>query len=628
MELQALLGLLIPLMPLAGFLFITAFTRKHKMLSAVVSIMAIGTSAVMAYFLLISQINAPREIIINLKWLEIADISMSVGAIINQLTVIMLVVVTTVSMLVQIYSIGYMHGDEGFSKFFSFISLFSFSMLGIVIANNLIQIYIFWELVGLCSYLLIGFWYHKPEAAEAAKKAFIVTRFGDFGFLIGILWLSFLAKSFDFKTVEHFVLSGAIDPATLTIIVLLLFSGAMGKSGQFPLHVWLPDAMEGPTPVSALIHAATMVAAGVFMVARLFGIFDASPDAMLAVAYIGGFTAIFAASIAGTQDDIKRVLAYSTLSQLGYMMMALGVGGYTAGMFHLTTHAFFKALLFLGAGSVIHAVHSNSIWDMGGLHKKMPITSITFFIAVLAISGIFPLSGFWSKDEILLAAKNSGQPLLYYGAIITAFLTAFYMSRIYFVTFLGKEKEGSHAHESPLTMTVPLMILAVFSVFSGLVDMPGLEKNIGTFLYHGAQPHETALDMGIAVTSSAVAVAGILIAFIVYGLKWIKAENLAKAAGPIYILLKRKYFIDELYMAIIKGFYYNLSAAIKWFDRHVVDGMVNLVAFLCRWAGAKLKYTVSGKAQDYALIITGGFVVILVAVALYNPDLMKMFGGR
>lgn len=626
-----MLGLITAGLPIVAFLIISFFTKKHRMLSAFVSITGTAAAFALSCYMLYQQIIAPGLHVYNIPWMHIGTLELNMGVMINQLTTIMLFVVTFVSMLVQIYSIGYMHDDEGFSKFFSFLSLFTFSMLGIVISNNLMQIYIFWELVGLSSYLLIGFWYTKPEASDAAKKAFVVNRVGDFGFLLGILLLTYHAGTFDFLEVIAFVESGAIEPGTMTLIALLLFCGAVGKSAQFPLHVWLPDAMEGPTPVSALIHAATMVAAGVFMVARLFGIFSVSHDAMLVIAYVGGFTSIFAASIALVQKDIKRILAFSTLSQLGYMILALGAGGYTAGMFHLTTHAFFKALLFLGAGSVIHAVHTNDIWQTGGLHKKMPITSITMLIATLAIAGIFPLAGFWSKDEILVTLHDSGNTLLYYTAVITAFMTAFYMFRLYIVTFLGKQGHHSeHAHESPLTMTIPLMILAVFSIFAGLVGIPGQEINISKFIFfasgeHGAHHAET-MNMNIAVTSSIVALSGIALAFVVYFFKLIKAETLKKVSGPVYTLLENKYYIDEIYMFFIKNVFFVITEAVKWFDRNVVDGLVNLTAFLTRWGGDKLRRTTTGSVQTYALVIFSGMIVVIIAFAIYNPEALKILG--
>jgi len=625
-----LLGYLIPFLPLLAFIIIVSMTKKFRLTSAIISISAIFISFLLSLILLyfrLKDTNAHNFIEYNLPWLSLGNFNLNVGILINNLTAIMLIVVTTVSLLVQIYSIGYMHGDDGFSRFFAFISLFSFSMLGIVVSNNLLQLYIFWELVGLCSYLLIGFWYHKPEASDAAKKAFVVTRFGDFGFLLGILILTYNAGTFNFIEIEHYLKAGNMDAGLLTIVILLLFCGAVGKSGQFPLHVWLPDAMEGPTPVSALIHAATMVAAGVFMVARLFDIFSLSSDALKIIAYIGGFTAIFSATIALTQDDIKRVLAYSTLSQLGYMMLALGVSGYTAGMFHLYTHAFFKALLFLCAGSVIHAMHTNNIWEMGGLHKKMPITSITFLIAAFAISGIFPLSGFWSKDEILVNVYESGNKILYYAAVITAFLTAFYMFRLYFVTFTGNLKD-EHAHESPAVMTVPLILLALLSIISGFVGIPGTEKSIYNFLYTGEHPHEVAMNLKIAISSNIVALSGILFAFLIYGLKLIKAETMKKITGPFYVISKNKYFIDEIYLFLIRKIFFAITEFVKWFDRHIVDGAVNLVAFLCRWAGAKLRLTINGNVQSYALIIFSGMILIIAVFAIYNPEALRIFGGR
>ncbi|HDQ26733.1 MAG TPA: NADH-quinone oxidoreductase subunit L [bacterium] len=629
-------GLLIPVLPLAAFVIISAFAGRYKMASALTAITAMAGSFLLALYVLSSQLAPhPAAYELSLPWMHIGDVRMDIGILINPLTSIMLIVVTSISLLVLIYSVGYMKGDESFSRFFGFISLFSFSMLGIVISNNLIQLYIFWELVGLSSYLLIGFWYQKPEASAAAKKAFVVTRFGDLGFLAGILILGFNAGTFNFLEMEAWartaVSVGAISAVLFTAAVICLFSGAAGKSGQFPFHVWLPDAMEGPTPVSALIHAATMVAAGVFMVARLFGIFSLSPEAMMVIAYIGCFTALLAALIALTQEDIKRVLAYSTLSQLGFMMLALGAGGYTAGMFHLFTHAFFKALLFLGAGSVIHAVHTNNIWNMGGLHKKMPVTSITFLVAALAISGIFPLAGFWSKDEILTVLLDSGNKPLYYTASFTAFLTAFYMFRLYLLTFAGKprdERAYAHAHESPAVMTVPLIILAVLSVSAGWVAIPGMEKNIGTFLYFGEHPHGAPFNMGVAVKSSVIALSGIGLALIMYLFGVLKPDAVRKAAGPLYGLSKNKFYIDEIYLFVIKAVFLRLAEIIKWFDRHVVDGAVNLSAFITRWLGVKLRLSITGRVQDYALFIFCGVIVVIAAFAVYDPEALKMFGGR
>ncbi|MFP4466842.1 MAG: NADH-quinone oxidoreductase subunit L [Candidatus Goldiibacteriota bacterium] len=639
-ELQGILGLIITGIPLLAFVLIVLFAMKNEKLSALISIAGAGTALAVSLYILFLQINMGGQGSINssIPWMYLGDLKLHIGVMMNPLTAVMLIVVTGVSFLVQIYSMGYMKGDRAYSKFFAYLSLFSFSMLGIVIANNLLQLFIFWELVGLSSYLLIGFWYHKPEAAAAGKKAFVVTRFGDFGFLIGILMLTYITGTFDFAAIEAMVKANKIETFTLTVIMVLLFCGAAGKSAQFPLHVWLPDAMEGPTPVSALIHAATMVAAGVFMVARLFGLFMSAPESLIIIAYIGGFTALFAATIAIVQNDIKRVLAFSTLSQLGFMMLALGVGGYTAGMFHLFTHAFFKALLFLGAGSVIHSVHTNNIQQMGGLHRKMPVTSITFLIAAFAIAGIPPFAGFWSKDEIMAVIMDSGHAKLYYAAAFTAFLTAFYMFRLYFLAFMGKPRDREvydRAHESPLVMTVPLMILAVMSVFGGFWGapagtpfLPEMKNSIYAFLYYGSMPHIPHFHMNVALISSGIAVSGILLAVVMYWKKIIDPEKIRKMSGPVYTLLYNKYFIDELYMFIIRNVLFRLSLAVKWFDRHVVDGLVNLSAFACRWGGAKLRKTVTGSLQNYALAAFGGFVVIVAALAIYNPEALRILGGK
>jgi NADH-quinone oxidoreductase subunit L len=637
------MALSVPLCPLAAFALTWLLARRRPAAAAALSLAAIGVSLALSLILLWGQAQAPATIQADIPWMPAGRLLVSMGILLNPLSALMMVIVTGVSLLVQVYSLGYMKGDPGFARFFSYLSLFSFSMLTLVLADNFVLLYMAWELVGLCSYLLIGFWYEKPEAARAAKKAFVVTRVGDLGFLIGVIVLSLLAGTFDFAGVARFVGGGNIPQGQLTLIVLLLFCGAVGKSGQFPLHVWLPDAMEGPTPVSALIHSATMVAAGVFMVARLYGIFSASPDALHVVAGLGAFTALFAASIALAQDDIKRVLAYSTISQLGYMMLALGVGandasgggangafgvatndafgvgmsasgagGYGAGLFHLTTHAAFKTLLFLGAGSVIHAIGTNDIRQMGGLARRMPVTALTFGVAVLAIAGIFPLSGFWSKDAILEAVRTGGHPLLYAVALGTVFLTALYMSRLFFLVFTGASRGSAPAHESPAVMTVPLLILAVFAAGLGFVD-------VRAFL-DPSMPRP-ALDIGLLVLSSGLALAGILLALLFFGRAAPSGAAHARRAGPLTesalrsasTLLARKFYIDELYMLVIRALYFTLTSAIAWFDRHVVDGMVNLVGGASRAAGAQLRRTLGGKVQGYALIIT---FAVLLALAL------------
>jgi NADH-quinone oxidoreductase subunit L len=616
-----LAAVLIPLFPLVAFVLAISLARRRPVASAALSIAAITVSLVLSVWLLQGQLGSPGPIQADLPWLAAGIVHIDMGILVDPLASLMLVIVTAVSLLVQVYSLGYMKGDPGFGRFFAYLSLFSFSMLTLVLADNFILLYMGWELVGLCSYLLIGFWYQKPEAASAAKKAFVVNRVGDFGFLIGILVLSILAGTLSFGGATRFIAGGGLSGAQVTLIALLLFCGAIGKSGQFPLHVWLPDAMEGPTPVSALIHSATMVAAGVFMVARLYGIFMASADALRLIASIGAFTAVFAALIALAQDDIKRILAYSTISQLGYMMLALGVGGYAAGVFHLTTHAAFKTLLFLGAGSVIHAVGTNDIWKMGGLGRRMPVTAITFFVAVLAIAGIFPLSGFWSKDEILQAARASGHLELYVPALVTVFLTAFYMARLFFVAFAGEPRAESHAHESPVVMTVPLVILGLLAAGLGVIGTPLLGQGIHAFL----APDEASvpvMDISVLILSSALAVAGILTALFIYGLRAVRHETLQRAGGPVYVALRNKLYIDELYMILVRGLFFTTTAAFAWFDRHVVDGAVNLVGAASKWGGDLVRRSVTGKVQTYALVVFAGLAAALVVL------FFSLAGGR
>ncbi len=622
----------VPILPLLAVPIIIFFTRKNKDLSSYVSIGAIALSFLISCAVFYWVMNNGKAESEHICWFVTGALSIQLSIVIDQLSAMMLVVVSFVSLMIQIYSRGYMREpdgkyDPGFSRYYAFLSLFTFSMLGLVLSNNFLQMYIFWELVGVCSYLLIGYWYHKPSAAEAGKKAFITTRVGDVGFMIGVLLLFKLTGSFDFEKIGEIIkagnlpaLAGLSPEQTLTIIALFVFCGAVGKSAQFPLHVWLPDAMEGPTPVSALIHAATMVAAGVYLVGRLFGMFFASPDALIVVAYIGGFTAIFAATIAVTQNDIKRIIAYSTLSQLGYMMLALGVCGYTAGLFHLMTHAFFKALLFLCAGSVIHAIHSNDIWAAGGLFKPMKITAITFVIAALSLAGIPPLSGFWSKDEILIAVFNSGDMILFSFAIITVFLTAFYIFRLFFVVFMGKGEEENHhshethhIHESPFVMTLPLIVLAILSVISGFIGSPLCGNWIGKFihfegLHHGhGSGHENIMYLGLFM-----ACLGIFWAWVVYGVKWVSCVKLAKALHPLYLLSFNKYWIDELYEIIFIKPIHRFSKWTLSFDLRVIDGLVNGVAYFSRGLGMILRILQTGLAQAYMLVIIVGIVCFLI----------------
>ena len=503
----------IPFLPFFAFALIGLILHRWPKLSAAVSILAIGAAGVLSVLVAMTVFSGGAGTVFesSARWLNMPGLQVDMGLLVDPLTAVMLLVVTIVALLVQIYSLGYMHDDPGFASYYAYQSIFAGSMLGLVVANNFGQIFVFWELVGLSSYLLIGFWFGRNSAKEAAKKAFITSRVGDFGFLLGILFLQILFGTLNFNELVPAV-AGYSNSAVLITVSILLLAGPVGKSAQFPLHVWLPDAMEGPTPVSALIHAATMVAAGVYLIARAFFIFNTSPETMLVIAVLGGFTALFAASIALVQNDIKRILAYSTLSQLGYMIMAMGVGAMTAGMFHLMTHAFFKSLLFLGAGSVIHAMaDEQDIWKMGGLYKKMPITTWTFVIGALALSGIPPLSGFWSKDEILLGAFASGHTGLYVLGSLVAFMTAFYMFRLIFVAFFGANNGGEHAHESPATMTVPLIILAVLAVVAGFVGSPLMDNAFAHYItYPGAEHHMP--NAAIMIASSLLALSGIFLA--------------------------------------------------------------------------------------------------------------------
>jgi NADH-quinone oxidoreductase subunit L len=618
---------LIPVLPALTFVAIALFTRRYRVVSGLLSISVMTVCFALSCVILMELLaKAPdaRTISIPWTWLSIQPWTANVGVLIDPLSADMLLVVTLISLLVQVYSWGYMHEDERFSTYYSYLSLFTASMLLLVVSNNYLQIFVGWELVGLCSYLLIGFWYFKPEAADACKKAFVVNRIGDMGFLIGVITIGMYFQTFDFMEVQKLVLQNIADHPTETGfiagIALLLFCGAVGKSAQFPLHVWLPDAMEGPTPVSALIHAATMVAAGVFMVARTFTLFQADPLAMNAVAWCGGFTALFAASIAVAQDDIKRILAYSTLSQLGYMILSLGAGGYTPGMFHLTTHACFKALLFLGAGSVIHGLHNQDIWKMGGLWKKMRVTALTFAIATLAISGIYPLAGFWSKDAILDTVYHSNvwhHEILYYAGVFTAFLTAFYMFRLFFVVFTGEPRDHhayDHAHESPLTMTGPLMILGVLSICVGWLNYPGFDA-FSKFLHYG-EYHEEAFNWPMAFGSLAVAVSGIVLSALFYYWKVLSAEKMAQTFRPIYLLLKNKYYIDEFYGWLVQKFLFGFATICTWFDDNVVDdGMVDGTGWATRKFGDLFRLTQTGYVQNYALVIFAAVTVIYMLVS-------------
>jgi len=521
-----------------------------------------------------------------------------------------------------------MHGEKGFQRFYAFLSLFTFSMLGLVIATNIFQMYIFWELVGVSSFLLIGFYYQKPSAVAASKKAFIVTRFADLGFLIGILILSVTANTFDFAVLTNpdgAVFANAagmsfMGMSALTWAMLLIFMGGAGKSAMFPLHIWLPDAMEGPTPVSALIHAATMVVAGVYLVARMFPVIHfQAPDAQEVIAYVGGFTSLFAAVIAITQYDIKRVLAFSTLSQLGYMMLSLGVSGYggeeglgyMASMFHLFTHAMFKALLFLGAGSIIHAVHSNYMYEMGGLRKYLPLKNITFVIAYLTIAGVPPLSGFFSKDEILVAALNHNK-LLFAVEFIVAGLTAFYMFRLYFNVFWGKDRHYHHTpHESPLTMTIPLMLLAVASIFAGFIPFHSLVTS-------DKMHFDTEMHYAVAIPSVLIGLFGIAMAWILYKKESMVPEKLSKKWGILYTATYNKFYFDEIYLFVTKKIIFNfISRPVAWFDRHIVDGFMVGIASVTEKISWRIKGMQSGQLQHYAFVFVAGTLALALVLVYF-----------
>lgn len=602
---------IIPLLPALSFVVIGLLLHKWPKAAGLWSILSIAASMIGALDVAKEVFSHPDPVTweFAVRWFSMPGFKVEMGLLIDPLTAVMLIVVTVVAALVQIYSWAYMHDDPGFSSYYAYQSLFAAAMLGLVLANNLVEMFVFWEGVGLCSYLLIGFWFGRVSAKNAAEKAFITNRVGDFGFLLGILLVQITFGTLNFTELGQAVLTQSHGMIMMPITLLLL-AGPIGKSAQFPLHVWLPDAMEGPTPVSALIHAATMVAAGVYFIARAYFIFNVTSVGLETVAYLGGFTAIFAATIAVAQDDIKRILAYSTLSQLGYMVMAMGVGSMTAGMFHLTTHAFFKALLFLGAGSVIHALHDEqNIWNMGGLARKMPVTAATFIVGSLALAGIPPLSGFFSKDEILSAALTSGHTGLYILGTVSAFLTAFYMFRLIFVAFFGNQE--SHAHESPPAMTVPLVILAIAAVFAG-----GLAPVFAHYLPTPGTEGESAANHVVMVVSSLVALSGIGLAWMIYGVKRWDADDIAARWPRTYALLKNKYYIDEIYGWLGENIIQRGAELLYMFDLYVVNGAVNGLAALTESGGRVLRKTETGRAQTYATVIILGVTLLIAALTV------------
>ncbi len=647
-------ALLVFFLPLASFVLIVAFIRpflnQFAQIAGWITILFIGVAfaLALALFVEVAQ-NDGRQIGWTAHdWLVVGNFDLRLGIFMDGLTTIMLVVVTGVSLLVQIYSMGYMKDDPGYARYFAYMSFFTASMVGLVVASNVIQLFVFWELVGLSSYLLIGFWYDKPSAAAAAKKAFLVTRLGDFGFLLAIFYLFFNGATFtaagldplDIRDIHEAMNMDIIAPSVAMWIALGLFAGAVGKSGQFPLHTWLPDAMEGPTPVSSLIHAATMVAAGVFLVARFFPVFEASEIALNTVAIIGGITAVLAATMGLVMNDIKRVLAYSTVSQLGYMMLALGVGAPGVAIFHLFTHAFFKCLLFMGAGSVSHAAGGTfDMRYMGGLRGHLRWTYATFLIGSLSLAGIFPLAGFWSKDEILASAfGQSGEvaQIVFWLAVLAVFMTAFYMFRAVFMVFEGEYKGGADAdpeteshdsserpHESPASMVGPMVVLAMLAIAAGLlaspiVDLGPIPKH---WLVHDFLHSEAGdFNIAIAVGSTALALLGILLAYLMYCRRQISPERIASAFRPLYTLFSRKYYLDELYEGIVtvRLFYGKVARALDWADRQVIDGAVKLIDQFGRTAGKGIAQAQTGQVQGYGMAVSIGALAIIGAYLLFR----------
>jgi NADH-quinone oxidoreductase subunit L len=648
---------LIPLIPAVSFFLILFFGRRMPKKGAEIGILALLASFALSIGVALDWIgmHAPRHAVHrHATWFEFGGVDVGVGIHVDGLTVMMLIVVTFISLMVHVYSTGYMHGDRRYTYFFAALSLFTAAMLTLVVADNTLQLMIGWELVGLCSFMLIGHWWEEGVNSDAAIKAFITTRTGDIGLMLGIITLFFAAGStFDIERLNELALTGGISHGILLAGAVLLFLGVMGKSAQFPLHVWLPDAMAGPTPVSALIHAATMVVAGVYLVARLYGVFwsgfSIEVGGINMVALIGGITVIIAALLAFVQDDVKKVLAYSTVSQLGYMVMALGVGAWTAGVFHLFTHAFFKALLFLGSGSLIHAVHSNNMSEMGGLKKFMPTTFVTFIIGSVALAGIPPLAGFWSKDEILNGAFENHYELFLVVGLVGAFMTACYMTRACYLIFWGEYRGHGHPHESPPSMAWPLRILAVPSVFVGLLNAPGIEKfnewvefevpGVEHFLHH----HE--FNVGLAALSTLVALAGAGAALAYYNrgfLKGFAARNGLARTG--HRILVNKYYLDDLYIkGIIRNIQYPIARAAYWINQNVIDGIVNGVGkgarraadvtydyidqkgidgvvngagFSAEEGGILLRHTQTGRVQQYAAFLFGATALLALILVL------------
>ena len=659
---------LIPVFPLIGAVFsglgLICANKKINNSREIVSISLlsfVGVSAVISYKTLIEQINGYQSVEKLFVWASAGDFTIPMGFVLDPLGSVMLTLVTTITLLVMIYSHGYMAHDKGYVRFFTYLALFSSSMMGLIISPNLLEIYVFWELVGMCSYLLVGFWYDRDGAANAAQKAFVVNRVGDFGLLLGILGLFWATKSFDFNEiavgVSQSVSENSLPVWAALLLCFLVFLGPMAKSAQFPLHVWLPDAMEGPTPISALIHAATMVAAGIFLVARLQPLYSLFPSIQFIIALVGTITCFLGASIALTQMDLKKGLAYSTVSQLGYMMLAMGCGAPVAGIFHLITHACFKAMLFLGSGSVIHAMEevvghqpvlAQDMRLMGGLRKKMPFTSITFLIGCVAISGIPPLAGFWSKDEILGNAFISF-PAFWFVGFLTAGMTAFYMFRLYFLTFEGDfrgedkelqkelllaskinieeehEEEHGSLHESPWSMTFPLVFLAVPSVIIGFMGFPWDSKFANLLDPEEAliaiESFELKEFLPLAIASVFIASIGITIAYQAYFAKKINLSILFAQRFPsVNKFLSNKWYLDDINEKLFVKGSRKLAKEVLEVDSKVVDGVVNLTGLVTLGSGEGLKYFETGRAQFYALIVFGGVILLVAIFGFQSPQ--------
>jgi NADH-quinone oxidoreductase subunit L len=625
---------LVAAFPLGAFLINALLGRGwlgHR--AGIVGAGAIGASAVLSLGVFVEVLGGRGQATVPLyTWIAVEDFHSSVAALVDPLSALMLVVVTVVSFLVHVYSIGYMGHDDGYPRFFTWMPLFVFAMLLLVMADNYLLMFVGWEGVGLCSYLLIGYWFERHEPAVAAKKAFVMNRIGDWGFTVGLILTFLVFGSVQF--VEVFERVGIVEQGVLTLICLAFFLGAVGKSAQLPLYSWLPDAMEGPTPVSALIHAATMVTAGVYLVARSTPLFEAAGAALTVVAIVGAVTAIFAATIALVQVDIKRVMAYSTVSQLGYMFLALGVGAPIAAMFHLTTHAFFKALLFLGSGSVIHALGGEQdMRRMGGLRRKLPLTFWTMVIAGAALAAIPPFAGFWSKDEIVGAALLNGFWQLWLIGIVTGALTAFYTTRALWLTFEGQPRDAAlfdHAHESPPVMSVPLVVLAAGSVLAGLIGIPPERGFLQSFLppaiyVHGHEPHYAEFTTLVLLAGAAVAlgIVGILVALAMYARRLPDPAAVARAAGPLYAVLWQRYFVDELYDRRFVGAMRQLFGAAWWIDEHIVDGLVDRLGWAFQLAGRGTRRLQTGIVGNYALSIVAG---LLVLMGVYAGYALRAFG--